>query len=89
MPLLDGAAELLSQLMRPQLNHRIVGHPLNRPVGSIEGDRDFRSFGEQRRELLSKFVDATVHGNAPEPGTMSLQVTTTRVTYHKSVVFPY
>ena len=88
VPLLDRAAESLPQLESPQLNRRIVGHPLDRPVGSIEGDRDFRSFGEQRREFLSKFVGLPLQGDPPKPGTMSLQATMPRVTYHKSVEFP-
>jgi hypothetical protein len=67
VPLLDRAAELLPQFMRPQLDDRIVGHPLDRPVGAIERDRDFRRFDEQGRELFLKFVDVPVHGNPPNP----------------------
>jgi len=63
VPPLDRAAELLPQFMRPQLDDRIVGHPLDRPVGSIERDRDFRRFGEQGHEFLLKFVDRPFHGN--------------------------
>jgi hypothetical protein len=65
MPLLNHAAELLPQFVRPQLDDRIVRHPLNRPVASIQGDRDFRSFGEQTREFFLQFVDVPLHGNPP------------------------
>lgn len=68
LPLLNHAAELLSQFMRPQLDDRIVGYPLNRPVGSIQRDRDFRGFSEQTRELVLPFVDLPLHGNPPNQG---------------------
>jgi len=85
--LLDRAAELSPQFMRPRPDHRIVGHPLNRPVGSIECDRDLRCFDEQGREFLSQFLDVTFHGAAPDPESADLQTTTSRVTYHRSVEF--
>lgn len=65
MPLLNRAAELLPQFMRPQLDDRVVRHPLDRPVGSIQLDRDFRRFGEQGREFLLKFVSVPFHGKPP------------------------
>ena len=68
LPLLNHPAELLPQVMRPQLDDRIVRHPLNRPVGSIQGDRDFRSFSEQTREFFLQFVDVPLHGNPPNQG---------------------
>ncbi len=68
LPLLNHAAELLPQFMGPQLDDRIVRDPLNRPVGSIQGDRDFRSFSEQTREFVLQFVDMPLHGNPRNPG---------------------
>lgn len=68
LPSLNHAAELLSQVMRPQLDDRIVRHPLNRPVGSIQGDRDFRSVPEQTREFFLQFVDVPLHGIPPDQG---------------------
>jgi hypothetical protein len=68
LPLPNHAAELTPQLMGPQLDDRIVRHPLNRPVGSIQGDRDFRSFSEQTREFFLQFVDVPLHGNPPNQG---------------------
>lgn len=65
MPLLNQAAELLPQIMGPQFDDRIVRHPLNRPVGLIQRDRDFRSLGEQACELVLKFGDVPLHGNPP------------------------
>lgn len=47
MPLLNLTAELLPKVMCPQLDNRIVGHPLYGAVGSIKSDRDLRGFGEQ------------------------------------------
>jgi hypothetical protein len=67
LPLLNHAAELLPQFVRPQLDDRIVGHPLNRPVGTIQGDRDSGSFSEQTREIFLQFVDVPLHGNSPNP----------------------
>lgn len=46
LPLLNHPTELLPQFMGSQLDDRIVRHPLNRPVGSIEPDRDFGRFSE-------------------------------------------
>jgi hypothetical protein len=68
LPLLNHAAELTPQLMGPQLDDRIVRDPLNRPVGSIEGDRDLRSFSEQTREFFLQFVDMPFHGDPLNPG---------------------
>lgn len=68
VPLLNRAAELLPQFMGPQLDDRIVGHPLDRPVGSIERDRNFRGLEEQRREFVLKFVGVPLHGNPPKQG---------------------
>jgi hypothetical protein len=68
LPLLDQAAELLAQVMRPQLDDRIVRYPLDRPTGAIQGDRDFRRFPEQTREFFLHFVDMPLHGNPPNPG---------------------
>jgi len=68
LPLLDQAAELLPQVMRPQFDDRIVGHPLNRPVGAIQGDRNFGRFGEQTREFFLQRVLVPLHGNPPDPG---------------------
>jgi hypothetical protein len=65
VPPLDRAAELLAQLMRPQFDDRIVGHPLDRPIGAIERDGDLRRLGEQGREFLLESVDMPIHGNPP------------------------
>ena len=59
----------------------VVRHPLNRPVGSIQGDRDFRSFGEQTREFFLQFVDVPLHGNPPIRCKMNLQTTKSRAPY--------
>jgi hypothetical protein len=67
MPLLDHAAELLPQFVGPQLDDRVMGHSLNRPVGSIQIDRDFGRFGEQPSEFFLKWVGVPLHGNPPNP----------------------
>jgi len=84
LPLLNHAAELTPQFMGPQLDDRIVRYPLNRPVGSIQGDRDFRSFSEQTREFFLQFVDMPLHGNPPDRGKADLQTTKSRAPYQKT-----
>lgn len=84
LPLLNHPAELLPQFMGAQLDDRIVRHPLNRPIGSIEPDRDFGRFSEQTRQFVLQIVDLPLHGNAPNPRKSDPQTTKFREPYHKS-----
>ena len=83
MPLLNLATEVLPQLMRSQLDDRVVGHPLDRPVGAIEGHRHLGRFGEQLREFFLEVVDLPIHGNLEIRCQMGLQTTRPCVPYHR------
>jgi hypothetical protein len=89
MPPLDLTAELLPQFVSPQLDDRVVRHPLNRAVGAIQSHRDFRRFREQTREFFLKFVHVPLHGYPRNPVQRDLQTTKSRAAYHKSTEFLY
>ncbi len=51
--------------MRPQLDHRVMRHPPDGAVASIQRDRNLGRLSEQPVEFLAKFADVPVHGPAP------------------------
>jgi hypothetical protein len=63
LSLLDLAAELLPQRVRPQLDDRVVGNPLDRALGLVQSHRDFRCLVEQTSESFLEFVSLPFHGN--------------------------
>jgi hypothetical protein len=63
--LLDLAAELPTEFVSPQFDHRVMGHSLNGAVESIKGDRNFSGFGEEPGEFFLKIDGVPLHGQPP------------------------
>jgi hypothetical protein len=67
--LLDFAAELATEFMSPQFDHRVMRHSLDGAVESIQSDRNFGGFPEQPGKFFLKFDSLPFHGKAPDKST--------------------
>jgi len=63
--LLDLAAELPTEFVGPQFDHRVMRHPLDGPVDAIQGDRNVGGFPEEPRAFFLKFDGVPLHGQPP------------------------
>ena len=63
--LLDLATELATKFVGAKFDDRVMRHPLDGAMESIEVDRDLGSFDEEPRKFFLKFDSVPLHGQPP------------------------
>jgi hypothetical protein len=85
--LLDLATELATEFVGAKFDDRVMRHPLDSAVESIEVDRDLGSFDEEPRDFLLKFDGVPLHGQPPIESISPPQTANSSASYHKSAMF--
>jgi hypothetical protein len=63
--LLDLATELATKFVGAKFDDRVMRHPLDGAIESIEVDRDLGRFDEEPRKFFLKFDGVPLHGQPP------------------------
>ena len=85
--LLDLATELSAEFVGAKFDDRVMRHPLDGAIESIEFDRDLGGFDEEPRKFFLKRDGLPVHGQAPLEPIFLTQSTSSLPSYHKSAMF--
>jgi hypothetical protein len=85
--LLDLATELATEFVGAKFDDRVMRHPLDGAIESVEVDRDLGGFDEEPRKFFLKFDAVPLHGQPPIESILLTQTASSSPSYHKSAVF--